>query len=329
MLRSPKIIFIAICLLSSIDSAFACDLCAIYSARGALNNSPGTLRLNVTERYTRYEGTANNFRPLSEAYANEQSLNSSITQIAASYQFAKDANVELNVPFIYRDYKRIDRGRKREGEEYGFGDTSLLLRYAALKQQFLDTRLGLEVYAGIKLPTGDDDRLSEEQDEVDDLNLNNFLHGVPNGSLVDGADLALGSGSFDFPIGASFHLEDGRFFIATDLQLHLRTKGGYDFQYGNSLFFTLKPGAYLLLEHNYALSLSASLSGDFKDKDQLGGRTLADSDENLLFLGPELRLNAFEKVSAFFAIEFAIADDNEELGVQPKRRLFVGFSYKI
>ncbi len=307
--------------------AFACDLCAIYSARGALNNPKGSFRLGVTERYTRYEGTAEQFRSLSETFGMEQSLDSSITQLAASYQLSEDIGVQLNIPFIYREYTRLEVGREKKGDEYGVGDSSLLLHYELLKKEVNASRFGLEVYGGLKLPTGDDDRLQEEQNEQTDLN--SFLHGVPNGNLVDGADLALGSGSFDFPLGFALHAERGRFFFASDLQLHLRTEGAYDFQYGNSLFFNVKPGGYLYLEHNFAVALAASFSGDFKDKDKLRGSSLADSDENLLFLGPELRISAYERLSAFFSYDFVLSKDSAETGVQPEYRILLGLSYKL
>jgi hypothetical protein len=309
--------------------AVACDLCALYTARNASSSPENSFNLTVNNRFTAYRGTARQFAPLGNTFLTEQKLDSTIVQFLGSWQANREMSVQLSLPFIYRDYERLEAGRMRSGKEYGFGDLSALLSYQPIDYRYQDLRLVVRVYGGIKLPTGDDDRLKEEKDEDASRDLTQLLHGTPNGNLVDGADLALGSGSYDFPLGVSIHLEKERLFLNADLQVHLRTEGSSDFQYGNGLFFSLRPGTYLLLKHDYALSIAADLNGDFKDKDHLDGETLDGSAENLLFLGPDLRLDAAERFTAFLAWHFVLKDDNQETGVQPARRILAGISYRF
>src|SRR5262245_2537536 len=95
-------------------STFACDLCAIYSATQAQGETGKGPFVGVAEQFT-YFGTV---QVDGEKVPNQwgQYLNSSISQIFAGYNFNDRLGLQLNLPVIYRSYKRpdgeggIDRG---------------------------------------------------------------------------------------------------------------------------------------------------------------------------------------------------------------------------
>jgi len=97
---------------AGLTSVWACDLCGCYTPQ--LNTMP---EMNYTllpwargwygavgEQFTRF-GT---LQLDGEEVANQtdQYLNSSITQIVAGYQINSQFALQINVPLIYREFKR-------------------------------------------------------------------------------------------------------------------------------------------------------------------------------------------------------------------------------
>jgi len=114
----------------------------------------------------------------------------------------------LNLPLIYREFKRPEGFTIDRGTESGPGDIALLLKsvffhYASPGQRTFefagknpvavehepDFAISAILLTGIEFPTGDTSRLEEEFHEV------NVPGAPPSG--IHGHDLTLGTGSFD------------------------------------------------------------------------------------------------------------------------------------
>ena len=314
---------------SVVTPAMACDLCAIHIAKSASQPQVGGLLIGSKAHYTRYEGTASAFAPVSPIFLEEQSFNSTIIQLYAQYRASEKIWFQTSIPYIYRDFKRLRNTRIEKGEEYGFGDTSVLLGYEPVQIEEEDYSLRFNLYGGVKFPTGDDDRLEEEQQESDALDVAALLHATPDGNLISGSELALGTGSIDIPLGASIWAQKDKFFFELAAQYAIRTEGGSDFRYGNGFFADVGPGVFLFYDHKKSLALKVALSADFKDKDKLNGEEIARSDQNRMFIGPQLRLTISDQLLASLGIDFSIADDNELEGVQAKHKVSAALSYRF
>ena len=107
---------------------------------------------------------------------------------------------------------------------------------------------------------------------------------------IHGHDLALGSGSYDFPTGFVLFAQRGSSFLTGSLQYTFRTRGDFDYEYADELLWELSPGYFVHISHDDTLALKANLSAEHKGKDNIDGEHDGDTGTNALFLGPELVL---------------------------------------
>src|SRR3982751_960232 len=111
----------------------ACDLFGCYKPQ--LETMPSMQSMDsgwyaaVSEQFT-YSGT---LQCENDEVRNPtgQYLASSITQIVAGYNVNSRFALQLNVPLIYREFKRPEGFRIDRGTESGVGDISLLLKTVA------------------------------------------------------------------------------------------------------------------------------------------------------------------------------------------------------
>src|SRR6185436_19219966 len=111
--------------------------------------------------------------------------NSSITQLVGGYTINDRFALQLNLPLIYREFKRPEGFAIDRGTESGLADLSLLLRTVAFKYSFgggrtfdvsgknpvpiahePDFTFSAVLLTGLKFPTGDTSRLEEEFHEI-------------------------------------------------------------------------------------------------------------------------------------------------------------------
>ena len=193
----------------------ACDLCGCYTPQ--LNAMPGMESTHffpwlagwyaaVGEQFTRFATVQVDGHEV--ANPTGQYENSSITQIVAGYQINSRFALQLNVPLIYREFKRPEGFKIDRGTVSGLGDVSLLLKtvlfhYASPARRSFefegknpiaiehepDFTASAVLLTGIKFPTGDSSRLEEEFHEIE-------IPGAP-ASGIHGHDLTLGTGSYD------------------------------------------------------------------------------------------------------------------------------------
>ena len=283
--------------------AKACDLCAIYTAVDSSQPAPNSFRFGLAEQFTSYGKVQNNGRYVENI--GNQHMESSNTQIFGSYDLNERVAFQLNLPYINRRYKRIENAETDSGTEAGIGDMSLITKYTPYQYREDEKIFFIQLIGGIKLATGNSDRIAdgmeaEQQDaeemDTDHMSTRHSAHqheeenSIP--SAIHGHDLALGSGSYDFPVGASIYAQNGKFFSVGGLQYILRTRGSYDYEYADDLSWDAGPGYYLLLGHEYTIALKANLSGEYKRKDNQNGLTVEDSASRTTFIGPEIVFTA-------------------------------------
>lgn len=346
------LVALAAILISRAELATACDLCAIYTAT-ELQEAKTGVRLGLAEQYTRF-GTLQQGGEKVPNPANEW-LNSSITQFVLGYQFTPWIGVQLNLPVISREFRRLEADGAHKGNESGFGDLSILadvLAYSAVREH---TVFRLSVFGGLKLPSGDSSRLAEEQEENETGSGHDHATGVegPYGhpvfppqflprhtqnadfeSGIHGHDLALGSGSVDGILGMRLFWSWRKVFFSGSLQYLLRTEGDFDYQYANDLLWSAGPGVFVLLGHDlgrrdFSLAWQAVLSGETKGQDQVDGTDTNDTAITSMYIGPGFTFTWGTALSADVAADLPVLQNNTSLQIVPDYRLRGGITWRF
>ena len=291
--------------------AVACDLCAVYSATQARGEIGKGLFLGVEEQFTHF-GTVqvNGTKTLNPA---GQYLDSSISQVFVGYNFTPRFGLQLNLPVIYRSFKRPEGFAINYGTESGIGDASLIGHIAILQMEHQDWSLSWTVLGGVKVPTGDSSRIAEEFNEV-------AATGAPE-SGIHGHDLALGSGSVDGIVGTSVFASWKRVFFAANMQYAARTTGDFDYRYANDLTWSGGPGAYLMLGDVWTLSLQLNVSGEHKGLDTFQGSKAEDTGMTAVYLGPQLQLGWKSTVSVDLGVDIPVLQQNTAFQTVPDYRI--------
>jgi hypothetical protein len=326
--------------------AQGCDLCAIYTTVELREEQTG-LRVGLAEQFTYFHTLKDD--GVTVPNPDGERLASSITQLMVGYNFLSDLGAQLNLPIIARDYRRVEVGGVVDGDEEGIGDMSLLANYTPLRWADLEIVAHLTVLGGLKFPTGNPDRLKEEEQETEpcipfpDPEACAHRHGArirphhgPNDppSGIHGHDLALGSGSVDGVVGAQTFGSWRRLFATASVQYLARTEGAFGYQYANDLLFNAGPGFYLLLGDNwlgeaYALRAQVLLSGETKGSDSLDGEPVGDTGFTGLYLGPVFGFTWGTSLAADIAAELPVLQNTAQLQIVPDYRLRGGVTWRF
>lgn len=265
--------------------------------------------------------------------------NSSITQLLAGYNINNRFGLQLNLPVIYREFKRpvgfaIDRGT-----ESGIGDMSLLLKsvlfhHASGGGRTFDVEdkkpvavehepefdFSAVFLTGIKFPTGDTSRLEEEFHEVE-------IPGAPP-SGIHGHDLTLGTGSWDGIFGEQNTVRYRDFFFETNVQLTLRGDGDHQYHFANDLIWDGGPGYYLLRNSDGVAGIQFVISGEHKDVDRFRGKPADDTGITSVLVGPRL-VGSRGRWSAELEVDLPVLIDNTAIQLVSDYRLRGGLSYRF
>ena len=331
-------------------SAAACDLCAIYSSLDVKVSEPNSLRLSVAEQFTLFdkiqEGGA--YSPNEE----HQRMRSSITQFVAEYDFNEKFGLQVVLPYINRSYRRFEGGVRESGRESGVGDLSLIGKISPYNYRRGDVNVVWHLFAGIKLPTGDSDRLAEElseshhddggqedvgheeghEEEMGSDSHSEFRHGGEEhgvASAIHGHDLALGSGSYDFPFGGSVFVVADKWLADADLSYTFRTGGDFGYRYDNDFMWRSGVGYYFLSSHTTTLYGKVSLSGEYKGKDEASGDRQDDTGIRALFWGPSIGATFGDSLSAELGGEFPLDINNTGLQAVASYRIKAALTYRF
>jgi len=295
----------------------ACDLCGIYSATETeFGKGPFA---GVAEQFTHFGTLQLDGSEVSDP-AN-QYLDSSILQIFGGYNFTKRFGVQFNLPLIYRSFRRPEGFEIDEGHESGLGDVSLTGKLVLYRHQEEGIAAAATLMGGIKFPTGNSDRLAEELNEVE-------VPGAPP-SGVHGHDLTLGSGSYDGVIGGTVYVQLKRAFLSATAQYAIRTEGDFDYRFANDLVWSGGPGALLILNDDYTLSLQANVSGEHKALDEFQGESVEDTGVTSVYIGPELLLTWGEELNVELGADIPVSIDNTSLQIVPDYRIRVAATWRF
>lgn len=337
-LRFPLWLLGLVCLAAP---ARACELCAIYNANSATGQSESGWLLNLSEQFIP-------FRTL-QFEGNEFSMNnpdyvvSSITHLVPTYNFSARFGLSLNIPVVYRSFKRSELRYSRnaptrlvveQGDELDFGDLALIARVTAWEKSTMEYGIVLNLLGGVKFPTGNTDRI---KDEVDQARIYDSLlpPGTPHdplGHSISGVhqhNLSPGSGSFDGIFGATLNTRWKRLFFNSQVQYYLRTEGEDTFEYGDELMVSGGPGGYLLLKDNFTLSLQALAVYDTLARDELLGRKSDRTGMTAWYLGPQVTLTWGERFSANAGADLPLHIANNGFQNVPNFRVHAGISCRF
>lgn len=320
----------AFVLLSS-GVAQACDFCSLFSSLEQRQPKGDSFHIGLTEQFSE----AGKLQDNGAKVANEmhQRLVSSQTFISAGYDFTDRLSLDLTLPYINRRFTRVEGESVAHGTEAGIGDITTSIGYLPYRSvEGAEIRI-LKLSAGVKLPTGDSDRLAEELSE-EHMHENALLrHGDEEHemlSAVHGHDLALGSGSFDFPLGAAGLWQSGRAIFESEAEYVLRTPGDHSYRYANDLRWRVSPGYYAMMNHSSALALKVNLGGEYKPMDKgQGGEKQGDTSINTLWWGPEVSYTSSGALGVFAAYDIPLNIENSGVQAVMSYRLRVGMNYRF
>ena len=302
-------------------SVHACDLHALHNSKYARKPVAGTFHLGVSQQFTGYDELRERGRKADNPL--QQHMESSITQLFGGYDLTDDLSLQVALPYINRRFARAVDGERQKGTEAGIGDMTISAGYVPFKVDSSDLTLIPQFFIGVKLPTGDSDRLKEEQGEHHSKHAGHHHEEEEMvAAAVHGHDLALGSGSTDVPFGFTLYAESGRWLFNGGFQYSIRTGGDHGYQYADDIMFSAAPGYSVVHGNDLKVALSANLTGENKAKDSgPGGEVLSDTALAALYIGPKINADFGRALSATLGVSWPLYFDTSELQVAAKYRL--------
>lgn len=308
----------------------ACDICGCHIAddmcacrvggAGALGDSTGDLQRGFFagdfEQFSHF-GTVqqDGHKVGNPAGQYVDSLNS---QIFAGYQFNSRLAVQVNVPILYRAWKRVldEPGNPIDrGSESGIGDVTLLGKLRVYQLSRGDFEFMCNAIAGVKFPTGSTDRLAEAKNGPD--------------SVIGGHDLTLGSGSYDGIVGGSVCGRWKALFLTAAVQYSIRSTGDFDYRFANDLTWEGGPGVYLWRTHTSALGLQFNISGESKGADSFQGQPEDDTGITALYLGPEISFQWKRYLTGSMGADLPVLQNNTALQIVPDYRIRASLTWRF
>ena len=342
--------------------AMACDLCPLCTSLGNKKPKEGSVRIGVSEQFTYYGSIQDNDKNVENL--EHEHLAVSTTNFTGGYDLSDRVSFQATLPLVNKHYQRVASAGMESGDETGIGDVMLISKYALINRQECGNSMLFQVYGGVKLPTGDSDMLKahshaadeamveEDHEDMEDMHDDSaheeeamadeheghehslFRHAgedhgdTTHASAVHGHDLALGSGSVDFPIGASFYAERDQVFISADVRYFIRTEGDHNYEYADDLMWSFGPGYYFVMEEAKNLALRAAFSGEHKGKDRSNGVKDDDTGMDAVYAGPELIFTS-NNLSGEIGIDFPLDVNNSGYQLVPDYRIRAGLSYRF
>ena len=323
-------------------AAQACDLCAVYRAADARGDSGEGFVFSLAEQYIPYGTTQLDGEEVDNPPFDDF-VDSSITHFVLGYNISSRFGISLNVPLTHLKFERTDLVYSlsgppvlvnEQGTETGLGDVSLIGRVAIFQKLEMEYGLVVNVLAGVKFPTGNDERLDDEieQTEIYDALPSTIPHDDPlqhSIASVHQHNLALGSGSYDGIFGVTMNGNWQRFFLNAQFQYYLRSEGRSGFKYGNELMVSGGPGVFVLLDKGYTLSFQAFALYDDMGEDELLGTPSGRTGLTAWYLGPVVNFTWGSQFSANIGAEFPLSIENNGYQSVPDYRLHGGISWRF
>ena len=314
----------------------ACELCAIYSANNAREDSGRGFTFTIAEQYVSAHNLQFEGEPaIAAPFFQSAFLDSAYTHLVPGYNLSSRFGVSLNAPIIYRNFRRTQQFQPsgdivdESGSITGLGDLALIGRLTLFRQNTMKYSLNVNLLAGVKFPTGDTDRLDDEVTSAlaDEAMFGpTHQHGAVGG--VHQHDLTLGSGSYDAVFGITPSFRWRRWFVNNQSQYYLRTEG-HGYQFGDMVIISGGPGAYILLGEDSTLSLQANAFYERNARDKIIGQTFNQTGMTAWYLGPLINFTLGEHFSANAGVDVPLSIYNHGLQTVPDYRVHGGFSWRF
>lgn len=319
--------------LATAAGAYACDLCSVYTTV-AMEQVKGGPRVGLATQFSSYKSLQEAGEEV-DNHAGEM-LRSSITQLLVGYNFNSSWGVQASVPWIERRFRQETETGTTSGNEDGLGDIALTGRWVALDTIGENqTVLRATLRGGIKLPTGDSDRLAEEEhgeEHGEELGAGarRSSHDEAHGGGLHGHDLALGTGSVDYLLGADMFASRGRAFVSLAVDYSLRTEGDHDYRHADDLTVSAGPGVFFThgpTEHRMAMQLVATMQS--KGQDTQAGEKVPGSALTAVYLGPRILYSWRTSLVAHLELDLPTVLNNSGLSLVPDYRLRAGLTWLL
>jgi hypothetical protein len=320
-------------------SARGCDLCGCYTPQvealpqDEMPEHHGMYGA-IAEQFTHFGTLQTEGREIPNT--SDQRLDSAITQFVAGYDLTPGLALQVNVPLVYRSFRRPKDFSIDQGSVGGLGDVSLLAKAVLLHHESAPRRefsvagknpvaiehepdftASLVGLAGVKFPTGATARLKEEFHETE-------IPGAPK-SGIHGHDLTLGTGSYDGIFGAQLSMRYKNCFAEANTQFTVRGDGAHQYRFANDVSWSGGPGYYVVRTSRRIIGCQCVVSGEHKDLDQFRGEPAEDTGITSVFLGPRM-VAAFGRISGEISAELPVSIANSALQVVPDYRLRGGLA---
>jgi hypothetical protein len=321
-----KLILIFILLSPAVS--MACDLCGCFIPRDTMIKG---FQFGFAQQYSDFatlqlDGTT-------VPNPDDQEMNSFNTQFYGNYHFNERFALQLNVPVLYKSFRRPVGDFMQNSTESGIGDISLVGYYVPFQRRNPYSQFTWKIIAGIKFPTGNATPLGEELledhegEHVEALRPQQVAHEEePSG--IHGHDIALGSGSYDGIIGTYIFNRWNRTFLTGNVQYAIRGRGDFDYKYANDLIWAGGPGYYIATKQTYSIGLQALLFGEYKGEDEIGDQKSDDTAITAVYLGPVALIGLGQGFLGEFGLGFPLMIDNSGLQSVPNFRIRAGINYQ-
>jgi hypothetical protein len=305
----------------------ACDPCALYVASRVYGHEPKTLTLGVYEQYTDLkENTSANLMRDGEIVKSF-----STTQLFAAYDLNSRLSIQLNLPVIYRRFDKIEQFRRSSKSETGFGDISLIANYSPVVERELDRTIILGFTGGVKFPTGDTGSIESIKSSINSSEepLHHVLKHHPVSGASGGRILSLGTGSFDYILGANFFTRYEKLLFSGYTQYTIRTEGDFNYEFADDFLWSIGPGYFFKVEHDSSWALRLNLKGEHKGRDKFEGDKVNRSQFSNLYLGPQLLFTVSENISGEVSFDYAISNHTNDSLVDSRFKILAGVAYRF
>jgi hypothetical protein len=322
-----RILLIIIFALLVRSAAEACDICATYVALAG-RESAGRTTISLYELYSQYD------RPSGGGHKFE----SYTTQFAAGYWLTDRWAAQLGVPYVYR--------KLNDQSESGIGDATLILLHRAVDRFVEDNLYRIDVYGGVKMPTGDSDLLRDEREALahgdggsmhrhaghtHDHSAPATAHGheADGGGHAVGHHLAPGSGSWDGIVGVKGLVKQGRWLGLAETQYNLRTKGDHGFRHGDEWSWRVGAHYYAWLTEERSWTLGVDVSGEWRDENRVDGQKREGSDKSGVYVGPATGFTWGDRLHLAAAYDIPVSERNKGLSGAADRRARVSLAWSF
>jgi hypothetical protein len=302
----------------------ACDFCACELPSLGIDNRPGW-HAGVSEQFTHFGTLLQDGQTIANPAG--EYLDSSITQFIIGYDFSRALGVQLNVPLVYRSFQRWHHGVLEKGSVSGVGDVSFLAHWAPIHIERSDFMLTARLFAGLSLPTGDNDRVLEEGMEA------GGDEGEGGGEMaasgVHGHDLALGTGGVGGIFGVDVHMQWKRLFATMGIEGVARMKGANGYRYADEMSWHGSLGAVLVDQNDFTLALAAECTGASKGQDVFLGTPATDTAATIVYLGPKVSATWGKRYHADVSVDFPVLHENSGVQIVPDYRISATFGIQF